>query len=558
MAAMVLENTPEGVMITDDKLIIVSVNPAFVTTTGYSVEEIVGESPAVLSSGRHETSFYTNMWEALRSVGRWQGEIWNRRKDGEIYPEWLNISVIKDEQGKVTNYAGVFSDISTQEHVRNRLRNLAYYDALTELPNRELFQDRFENAITQARRQGNCVGLIFIDLDRFKQINDTLGHKIGDCLLKAVGSNLLECVRDTDTVSRLGGDEFTIILPGISGANDAAMVAEKIVDAFSLPVELADGREIFTTPSIGISLYPNDGENDEDILRNADAAMYRAKESGGGYQFYTEAMSARFAERMYLENELRYALKNRDFSLVYQPQVDLQTGRLVGVEVLARWHHSEKGWISPGEFIPVAEETGLIQQLGSWVLKEACQQLASWQENIGEAWRMAINVSPRQVHGKEAQASIKAVIAKSGVSGTMLELELTEGSLMDNVDEVSDFIKELGRDGIHVAIDDFGTGYSSLSYLKRFDINKLKIDQSFVRDIVTDRSDAAIVKTIISMGHNLGLRVIAEGVETIEQLRFLAENGCNEVQGYYFSRPVSADVITEMLRKGTCFDVTCE
>ena len=557
LAAMVLQNTPEGVMITDDELNIVSVNPAFVTTTGYSAEEIVGSSPTALSSGRHEASFYKNMWEALQGAGQWQGEIWNRRKDGEIYPEWLNISVIKDEQGNVTNYAGVFSDISTQEHVRNRLHNLAYYDALTELPNRELFQDRFENAIAQARRHGNAVGLIFIDLDRFKQINDTLGHKTGDGLLKAVARGLMECVRDSDTIARLGGDEFTIILPGINGSDDAALVAEKIVESFSQPLELEDGRELFTTPSIGISLYPNDGESDEDIIKNADTAMYRAKESGGGYQFYTAEMSSRFAERMYLENELRYALNNDDLSLAYQPQVDLKTGRLIGEEVLARWHHAEKGWISPGEFIPVAEETGLIQPLGEWVLKKACQQLAKWQKNIDDSWRMAVNVSPVQLQGKGGVSCIKRLIEESGVSGSMLELEFTESSFMDNVDEVSQLIGELGREGIHVAIDDFGTGYSSLSYLKRFDIDKLKIDQSFVRDIVTDSSDAAIVKTIISMGHNLGLRVIAEGVETKEQLRFLVENGCDEVQGYYFSRPVAVEEITEMLEMGSGFDVSC-
>lgn len=556
LAAMVINGTPEGVMITDSELDIISVNPAFSRTTGYSSEEVLGKRPTILSSGRHDSSFYLDMWRKLKEQGFWQGEIWNRRKDGDIYPEWLNISAIKDASGNVTNYAGVFSDISTQEHVRNRLHNLAYYDALTELPNRELFNDRLENALVQARRHGHAVGLIFIDLDRFKQINDTLGHKTGDSLLKAVAVQLQACVRDTDTVSRLGGDEFTVILPGIKEADDAATVAETIVRAFSKAVVLEDGRQLFTTPSIGISLYPNDGDGGEELLKNADTAMYRAKESGGGYQFYTTSMSASFAERLFLEGELRHALINNELSLAYQPQVDLATGRMIGVEALARWHHPKEGWISPGKFIPVAEETGLIQQVGEWVFRRACRQLASWQEHINMPWRMAVNVSPRQIHGKEGMASIKKLIEESGISGNMLELEFTESSFMENMDDVSQLIGVLGKEGIQVAIDDFGTGYSSLSYLKKFAIDKLKIDQSFVRDIVTDNSDAAIVRTIISMGHNLGLRVIAEGVETIEQLRFLAENGCDEVQGYYFSRPVMADEITEMLKSGTCFDVT--
>jgi len=546
LSAMVLENTPEGVMITDDQLSIIMVNPAFVHTTGYSEEEAIGKQPSLLSSGRHDTAFYQNIWTALKTTGQWQGEIWNRRKSGDIYPEWLNISVIKNEQGIVINYVGVFSDIATQEHVRDRLHNMAYYDALTKLPNRELFHDRLQNALAQSRRQKNMVGLMFLDLDRFKNINDTLGHRAGDKLLKVVATKLQDCTRDMDTVSRLGGDEFTIILPAITGAEDAVKVAEKIVDSFSQLIRLDDDVELFSATSIGISIYPNDGENDEELIKNADTAMYRAKAAGGGYQFYTAEMSAQFAELMHLESELHKALDNNELNLAYQPKIDLKTGNLVGMEALARWHHQKLGWISPGKFIPIAEETGLIQQLGDWVINEACRQTAQWREVIGDEWRMAVNISAKQIRGKNLQAYIKKVLEDTGVPGHMLELEFTESALMENVDDIQQLIEKAKNNGIHLSIDDFGTGYSSLSYLKRFAIDKLKIDQSFVRDIATDKSDASIVKTIISMGHNLELKVIAEGVETAEQLKFLTENGCDEVQGYYFSPPKLVEEIKDI------------
>ena len=546
LSAMVLDNTLEGVMITDDQLNIIMVNPAFIKTTGYSEEEAIGQQPSLLSSGRHDLAFYKNLWKVLKTTGQWQGEIWNRRKDGDIYPEWLNISVIKDEQDNVINYAGVFSDITTQEHVRDRLHNLAYYDALTKLPNRELFHDRLQNALAQSRRQGSMVGLMFLDLDRFKNINDTLGHRAGDELLRAVAAKLQNSTRDMDTVSRLGGDEFTIILPAISGAEDAAKIAQKIIDSFSQSIRLDDGTELFSATSIGISIFPNDGENDEVLIKNADTAMYRAKAAGGGYQFYTAEMSAQFTELMHLESELHKALDGDELSLAYQPQIDLKTGRLVGMEALARWYHPTLGWISPAKFIPIAEETGLIQQLGDWVIREACLQAAQWRVSIGDDWRMAVNISARQIRGKNLQAYIKKVLKETGVPGHMLELEFTESALIDNIDDIQQLIEKAKDDGIHLSIDDFGTGYSSLSYLKRFSIDKLKIDQSFVRDIVTDKNDASIVKTIINMGHNLDLIVIAEGVETAEQLKFLTENGCDEVQGYYFSPPKLAKEISDI------------
>jgi diguanylate cyclase (GGDEF)-like protein/PAS domain S-box-containing protein len=543
LSAMVLENTPEGIMITDDQLNIIQVNPSFVRTTGYSVEETIGKRPNMLSSGRHDVSFYENMWAALKNTGRWQGEIWNRRNCGDIYPEWLNISVIKDEQGNVTHYAGIFSDITTQEHVRDRLHNLAYYDALTKLPNRELFHDRLKNSLAQSSRQKTMVALMFLDLDRFKNINDTLGHRAGDKLLKAVAKKLQNCTREMDTVSRLGGDEFTIIIPAITGIEDAAKVAKKIIDSFSESIRLDDDTELFSATSIGISIYPDDGSNDEELIKNADTAMYRAKATGGGYQFYTAEMSAQFIERMHMESELHKALDSDGLSLVYQPQIDLETGRLIGMEALARWHHPELGWISPEKFIPIAEETGLIQQLGDWVIHKSCQQIAQWRKTIGDDWRMAINVSAKQIQGTKLQTYIRKILKETDVPGSMLELEFTESALIENLEDIQQFIEESSSDGIHLAIDDFGTGYSSLSYLKRFAIHKLKIDQSFVQDIITDKNDASIVKTIINMAQNLGLKVIAEGVETNEQLQFLIENECNEVQGYLLSQPKSSDDI---------------
>jgi diguanylate cyclase (GGDEF)-like protein/PAS domain S-box-containing protein len=551
LAAMVLENTPEGVMITDSELNVISINPAFTRTTGYSAEEMIGQRPTKLSSGRHDTSFYKEMWHSIAETGRWQGEIWNRRKDGEIYPEWLNISAIKDQYGHITNYASIFSDISTQEHVRKRLHNLAYYDALTRLPNRELFHDRLENALIQSRRHHSHVGLIFLDMDRFKNINDTLGHRVGDEFLKMTAERLKQCVRDTDTVSRLGGDEFTIILPDIHSSNDVASIAEKIVNSFSAPITMENGHELFSSTSIGISIYPEDGEEADLLIKNADTAMYRAKEAGRGtYQFYTTEMSAHFSERLTIETDLRRALSDNQLTLAYQPQIDLCTGRIVGFEALARWNHPDKGPISPAQFIPVAEDSGQIEKLGEVVLLEACRQLKLWSDVHGAGWRMAVNFSGLQLRKPNVVKCINNALQQAGVTSDMLELELTESSLMENVESNIQIIDELSHSGFLLSVDDFGTGYSSLSYLKRFNIDKLKIDQSFVRDITSDHDDAEIVTTIIAMGHNLGLRVIAEGVETQEQLDFLRARGCDEIQGYLISRPKSAEEIDAMLATG--------
>ena len=556
LAYMVLENTPEGVMITDTQLRIIAVNPAFTRTTGYRFEDIEGQRPNVLSSGKHEKDFYRDMWRCIEQDGKWQGEIWNRRCNGEVYPEWLNINSIKDDAGTVIYYAAIFSDISSQEHIRKRLHALAYYDDLTGLPNRELFHDRLNNAIAQARRHDKKLGLMFLDIDRFKNINDTLGHKTGDSLLKVVAAKLLACVRDSDSVSRLGGDEFTIILSDLDCADDVIKIARKIVDTFSAPLQLADGMELYATTSIGICIYPEDGDSSETLIKNADTAMYRAKEAGrNNYQFYTRKMSQHFSERLALENDLRKAVENNDLSVAYQPQVDLRSGRIIGFEALARWYHEQHGWVSPARFIPIAEDTGLIYRIGDQVLEKACHQIHEWRKQYSDHLKMAINVSGHQLSKTGTIDYIIDLIDRINLPHNAIELELTESSLMGHTEAVIRVMEQLSRSGINIAIDDFGTGYSSLSYLKRFSIDKLKIDKSFVKDIDTDENDAEIVTTIIAMANNLGLEVIAEGVETRQQAEYLFRHGCNEVQGFYFSNARFADDISTLLENNHSFSI---
>ncbi|SIS75518.1 EAL and GGDEF domain-containing protein [Neptunomonas antarctica] len=550
LAENVLAQTPEAVMITDSQLKIIRVNAAFTRTTGYSETEVKGRLPSILSSNRHDQSFYQAMWASLNAFGQWQGEIWNRRKDGDIYPEWLNINSVKNDDGMITHYAGIFSDISNQYNVRQKLHDLAYYDALTGLPNRELFQNRLHEAIKLASRNNDKLAIIFLDLDDFKNINDSLGHRSGDQLLKVVADNISNSVRSSDTVARLGGDEFTIILSDIKRFDDITILAEKIIKVMNEPVKMPDGNTLYISASIGISIYPDNGDDVESLLKNADTAMYRAKNAGKkAFKFYTPEMSIRFNERVQLESELRRAIDKGDLSIVYQPQIDGRTGKILGFEALARWYHVQRGWVSPVIFIPIAEETGLIGKIGEWVLKEACHQLKKWQDNYSHTLKMAVNISSYQIHDKDMVEKVLSIINTSDILQGSLELELTETSLMDNIDSTISTLAELSKHGVSIAIDDFGTGYSSLGYLKRFKIDKLKIDKLFINDITTDSNDAEIVKTIISMAHNLNMQVIAEGVETEAQLNYLINNGCNEVQGFYFCAPKSPSVISAMLMK---------
>ena len=554
LAARVYENSNEGIIITDAETRILSVNRSFSTITQFSAEEVIGKVPTVLSSSMQSEDFYQGMWKRINDTGFWQGEITNKRRDGSLYPEWLSIIAVKDDMGTVMNYIGIFSDISERKLSEERIRNLAHYDALTGLPNRILFRDRLEQALIKAQRKSEKVAILFLDLDRFKHINDTLGHGVGDGLLKEIGARLLSCVRDQDTVSRQGGDEFIIVLPE-TDAPGAAIVAEHILHVASRRCEI-DGYDLHITPSIGISIYPDDAIERDVLIKYADVAMYQAKDGGRNtYRFYTSDMNNRVLERMSIESGLREALENDRFVLYYQPQISLDTGRIVGCEALIRWNRPVTGIVSPASFIPIAEDTGLIIPIGDWVMKQACEQAISWQKAGLPAITMAINLSAIQFSHTHMSGQITRLLQETGLPPDHLELELTESVLMHGVEKTLRTLNSLAEFGLNLSIDDFGTGYSSLAYLKQFPLNKLKIDQSFVRDITTDSNDAAIVRTIIGMAKSLNLRVIAEGVETAEQALFLRQAGCDEMQGYYFSPPVPADQFAAMLRSGKTLEI---
>ncbi|MBI2306397.1 MAG: EAL domain-containing protein [Rhodocyclales bacterium] len=539
LAQRVFDVGEEVILITDAERRIITVNPAFTRVTGFSREEAVGQKPNFLSSGRQPPEFYAAMWEAIDRDGVWQGELWNRRKNGEVFPAWLTISAYRDVEGRIINYIGISSDISERHAAEARIRQLAYYDPLTRLPNRTLLQDRVDQVLALARREGTLASLLFIDLDHFKTINDSLGHFTGDQLLCEVAQRMTGCVRKIDTLARLGGDEFVVVCAETS-IEGTASVARKILKAVSQSF-MTDGHLLTVTPSIGISLFPQDGEDFETLLKHADTAMYRAKESGrNAYQFFAREMNEAALERLMLENSLRVALERHELVLHYQPQIDLGSGRIIGAEALIRWQHPQLGMISPARFVPIAEASGLIVPIGAWVLKEACRQAAEWRAGGLPPISVAVNISSAQFRQKRFDEAIAGILQLTGLPAEHLELELTESIVMEDAEATVQTLRQLSAMGVQLAIDDFGTGYSSLSYLKRFPIDKLKIDQSFVRDIVTDADDWAIASTVISMGQSLRLQVIAEGVETAEQLDMLRRQGCHAVQGYHFSKPVPA------------------
>jgi len=547
-AAKVLENSTEAILITDAYNQIVLVNKAFTHITGYTEAEVLGKRPdVVLKSGRHSTDFYETMWESIQSAGHWEGEIWNRRKSGDIYPEWLHISVIKDEADKeVTHYLAIFSDITSRKQTEQRLTYLAYYDSLTGLANRTLFYEHLAHAISYAQERHNLVAVMFLDLDRFKYVNDTWGHAVGDLLLKYVANRLLTHF-DANTVARLGGDDFTILLENLNSTEEVALVAQKILESMVLPFDL-NGHETFITTSIGISLYPNDGEDAGTLLKNADTAMYRAKESGkNNYQFFTPQMNELIHHRLWLETHLRHALARDELVAYYQPQMHLASGHIVGAEVLLRWQHPEMGLILPDAFIPLAEETGLIVEIGEWVLRHTCLQHQRWRASGKPILRMAVNLSSRQFRQPNFIERMLQILEETCMDPTLIELELTENMLMRDIDNVSKKLYKLKERGIQLAIDDFGMGYSSLSYLKRFPIDVLKIDKSFLREVPANQEDMAIVKAIIALARSLRLTVIAEGVETKSQLIFLKSLKCDEVQGYFIGRPLPEDAFLQLL-----------
>jgi diguanylate cyclase (GGDEF)-like protein/PAS domain S-box-containing protein len=555
-AAAVFENTTEGVMITDTDDRVVAVNKAFTEITGYDQTDVVGQTPRVLDSGRHDEPFYTAMSASITETGRWRGEVWKRRKNGETFPVWLNISTVIDERGRLTHYVRVFSDITPIKESQTQLERLAHHDALTGLPNRLLFNARLGHALERARREGGLVAVLFFDLDHFKNINDSLGHPAGDRLLQAVTTRLLDSVREEDTVARLGGDEFTLLLEELRESMDAATVAEKAINALARPFDL-DGHEAYVTASVGISLFPNDGQDVTTLLKNADSALYQAKEHGRNkYHFYTKDLTAAAFKRLALESSLRRAVERGEFTLYYQPQVDLNDGQIVGAEALVRWRHPERGLVLPGEFIPMAESTGLIVKLGEWVLRTACAQAKAWQEEGLPPMRIAVNVSSVQVTRSAIVVIVENALEETGLDPRYIELEITEGLIMQQTQQTITTLGNLRAMGVMLAVDDFGTGYSSLSYLKRLPLHRLKIDKSFVCEIPDDLDDSAITRAIIALGENLHLIVVAEGVENETQLEFLRSNGCDEAQGHLFSAPVPAAEFAALVRSSKALGYT--
>ena len=538
LAAKVFESSAEAIVITDPDNLILSVNQSFERMTGYAAAEVVGRSPAILSSGRHAPEFFHALYDALVKEGYWQGEIWNRRKNGEVFAQWLGVSAVRGDDGRVTHYVSISADITDRKASEERINFLAHYDALTGLPNRTLLLDRVHQAMMVADLYGSKVSLMSLDLDRFKVINDSLGHQLGDTLLIAVVDRLRALVRSADTISRQGGDEFLIVLQDDAGLTVASKLAQKIQEDLATGFVIG-GHELRVTSSIGIAVYPDDAGDLDTLLKRCDIAMYHAKESGRAtYRFFTEELNIDTSDRMALESELARAIHRQEFVLHYQPQIDLQSGHMIGAEALVRWQHPQKGLIAPARFISLAEETGLIVPLGDWVLSEACRQTRAWQDGGLAPIVVSVNLSGLQFRQPGLVARVAEVLALHALAPEFLELELTESILVHNAEAVLQTVRELKSLGVKLAIDDFGTGYSSLSYLKRFDVDKLKIDQSFVRDLCSNADDAAIVQAVIQLGLGLDLAVIAEGAETAEQVQHLRDKGCQQVQGYFFSRPL--------------------
>ncbi|MGZ5608345.1 MAG: EAL domain-containing protein [Methylobacter sp.] len=542
----------DAMLVTDANNSILKVNQAFTRITGYSAEEVIGRNPNFLSSGQHDKAFYDAMWESINRTDAWQGEIWNRRKNGEMFPEWLIITAVKEpdeENAQVNNYVASFSDITSRKAAEEEIRQLAFYDPLTQLPNRRLLQERLKHGIEVDRRDGKRLALLMLDLDRFKAVNDSLGHAAGDELLQQVAGRILARLRDVDMVARLGGDEFVVLLEDIAHAEDAARVAAEIILVLSKPFHLSQSNDIQIGASIGISLYPEHGTNYEILMDHADAALYQAKDQGRGcYAYFSEDQTIAARERIALETRLRRAIEQNELRVFYQPQVDIESGRIVGAEALIRWQDPSEGLIPPIRFIPIAEETGLILEIGAWVLRETCRQGKQWLDAGLPPITLAVNVSPHQFRRGDISALVATVLSETGFPARYLELEMTESGLMENHDDVMALLNRLRSQGIRLAIDDLGTGFSSLAYLKHFPLDVLKIDKSFIDDIPHLQDDMEIAATIIAMGHILGFKVLAEGVETQEQLAFLQQKKCNLYQGYILSPPVPAEDFIELLR----------
>lgn len=550
LAAMVYQNSSEAMTVTDAENRIVAINPAFLRMTGYTEDEVLGQNPRILNSGRQDAAFYQHMWQSLDETGYWQGEIWNRRKNGDIYPEWLTINTIRHDDGSVYRRVALFSDISKKKETEELIWRQANFDVLTQLPNRRMFRDRLEQEIKKAHRNETGLALLFIDLDRFKEVNDSLGHEAGDMLLVEAARRISASVRESDTVARLGGDEFTVILGRVTSADHVEMIAQNIIGKLAEPFALAQ-EMVYISASVGITLYPGDATEADGLIKNADQSMYVAKNAGRNrFSYFTPSLQEEAQHRLRLIADLRGALADEQFRAVFQPIVELASGRVHKAEALIRWQHPRRGMVSPAAFIPLAEETGLIAAIGDWIFRETADWIRRWNGTAGEDFQVSVNMSPVQFMAlADTPGEWRNYLETLGLSGRNIAIEITEGLLLHTESTVVQKLRSFREAGVQISIDDFGTGYSSLSYLKKFDIDYLKIDQSFVRDLEHDENDRALTGAIVVMAHRLGLKVIAEGVETEGQRAFLSSVGCDYGQGYLFSKPLPPETFEAYLNE---------
>ncbi|MFK5893369.1 MAG: EAL domain-containing protein [Pseudomonadota bacterium] len=534
----VINSANEAIVITDLNGYIIYTNPTYEMITGYSCEEMIGATSAKIKSNRHDKTFYQRMWHCIKTKGNWEGEIWDRRKNGEIFPKWLSINTLYNAQGKASHYVGFFSDISDKKLTEDKLIRLAYFDSLTGLCNRSHFRERLLHDLDVAYRRKNTLVLLFIDLDRFKDVNDSFGHAIGDLLLVKVANKIKQVLRNVDTVARIGGDEFTVILADLKKLDTIPLLVQKIIDSICEPI-LIKQHEISIGASIGIATYPDDGVDVDMLISNADMAMYHAKaKSHSCFQFFNEEINHNNQRRILIENRLRQAIKKQEFELYYQPQIDIVSKKVIGAEALIRWNDPQNGLISPLDFIPIAEETGIIVEIGAWVCQQVCKYIRRCLDEQRVSVRIAINLSAVQFGDENLVEMICSTLKQEKLSTKWIELEITESAIMENADMVVETLKQLRSIGIHISIDDFGTGYSSLAYLKKLPIDKLKIDREFIRNLPDNNDDIVLTTTMINLANNFGLEVLAEGVETKEQIDFLHSRGCQYVQGYYYSKPL--------------------
>jgi diguanylate cyclase (GGDEF)-like protein/PAS domain S-box-containing protein len=547
IAATVFESQ-EGMMITDADKLILSVNQAFTRLTGYSADEVIGKTPRFLYSGKHEEEFYNAVWQNIADTGEWQGEIWNKRKNGNIHPEQMTITAVKTKYDEITHYVATFTDITERKIAEERIHRLAFYDTLTQLPNRRLLYDRLNHGIEIYRRTGQQMAVLMMDLDKFKAVNDKLGHAAGDELLKQVAERVKSRLREVDTVARLGGDEFVILIENITLYEHLGHIADVIIQVLSEPFTLYERHKVYIGASIGIAVFPDHGNDVDVLMDNADTALYHAKNQGRGcFAYFSEQLTKKARERFIMEARLRRAVEKQQLRVYFQPQIDIKTGRIIGAEALMRWHDPVHGHITPNKFIPLAEQSGAIIALGEWVLRETCRIGRQWLDQGLPAIRLAVNVSPYQFSRCDMNALVKVVLNDTGFPAHSLELEITETALMDNREHALSILNNLHEQGIRLAIDDFGTGYSSLASLKYFPVDSLKIDKSFIDDIPALQDDMVITSTIIALAHHLGFNVLAEGVETQDQLTFLREHDCDSYQGYLYSKPVPASDFVKLL-----------